>query len=30
MSPHSGYSQYSAEEPIHFGESGAPELPNYP
>jgi len=30
MSQHTAYSQYSAEEPIHFGESGVLEVTNYP
>jgi hypothetical protein len=29
MSQRLTYSQYSAEDPILFGESGALELPNY-
>ncbi|KVK40665.1 hypothetical protein L905_09495 [Agrobacterium sp. TS43] len=29
MSQCTAYSQYSAEEPIHFGESGVPKVPNY-
>jgi hypothetical protein len=30
MSQHPAYSQYSAEVPSHFGESGGLEVPNYP
>ncbi|EGP54637.1 hypothetical protein Agau_L300283 [Agrobacterium tumefaciens F2] len=30
MSQRHTYSQYSAEEPILFGESGVLEVPNYP
>jgi hypothetical protein len=29
MSRHTAYSQYSAEVPRHFGESGVLEVPNY-
>jgi hypothetical protein len=29
MSQRTAYSQYSAEVPRHFGESGVLEVPNY-